>query len=191
MRRQIGAVALATAALLTGTGVAASAAHADVPASVQAADPVPVDDGPNPGADDTAQSSEADREMALIRGDRQAADLMGFEPSLYLGKWFMPGKEDERRCIVLRESHANYRANSGSYFGAYQMSEALGVGATWMMQREVRREFGDEGVRIVQALRKLTPDKWNRYWQDRAFWTIWSSPEGKGPAHWSGGAHDC
>lgn len=115
--------------------------------------------------------------------------MRGYMPSLYLGKWFMPGKEDERRCIMLRESHANYRATNGTYHGAYQMSSALAVGATWMMQKEVKEEFGDEGVDIVQALRKLTPDKWNRYWQDRAFWTIWRKGEGK--QHWHGGAERC
>ncbi len=186
MRRQIGAVAFATAALLTVTGVAAGAAHAEVPASVHAEDPAPVGDGDgtDAAAIDAAQSSQGDREMALIRGDREAADLMGFMPSLYLGKWFMPGKEDVRRCIVLRESHANYRASNGTYFGAYQMSSALAVGATWMMQDEVKKEFGNEGVKIVQLLRTMTPNKWNRYWQDRAFWTIWRN--GAGAQHWGG-----
>lgn len=184
MRRQIGAVAFATAALLTVSGIASAAAHADVVTLAPAEDPP----APAAGSDDTdaAQSTVADRELALIRGDREAADLMGFGPSLYLGKWFMPGKEDVRRCIVERESHSNYRASNGSYFGAYQMSAELAVGATWMMQGEIKKEFGDEGEKIVKALRKLTPDKWNRYWQDRAFWTIWSAPEGRGPGHWGG-----
>jgi hypothetical protein len=31
--------------------------------------------------------------------------------------------------------------------------------------------------------------KWNRYWQDRAFWTIWR--KGKGKSHWRGGAVKC
>ena len=189
MRRRIGAVALATTVLLTITGFGAVSAHAAAPAVVEADN----SDQPTPGADDTvadpAQTSEADREAALIRGDREAADMRGYMPSLYLGKWFMPGKEDERRCIMLRESHANYRATNGTYHGAYQMSSALAVGATWMMQKEVKEEFGDEGVDIVQALRKLTPDKWNRYWQDRAFWTIWRKGEGK--QHWHGGAERC
>lgn len=190
MRRKISAVALATAALLTISGVAAEAARADVPTAVQADNnPAPVADGEQTetGTTDAAQSSDADRELALLRGAREASDLMGFLPSLYLGKWFMPGKEDVRKCIVDRESNANYRANNGTYFGAYQMSRELGVGATWMMQREVRKEFGDEGMDIVQALRKLTPDRWNRYWQDRAFWTIWRS--GEGARHWAGGSH--
>jgi hypothetical protein len=186
MRRRMTALALATAALLTvGAGVAGTAPAA---AGVTADDlVVPVGDQ---GSTDTpAAETESDREVALARGSRQAADLMGFLPSLYQGKWFVPSSEDARRCIVLRESHANYRASNGTYHGAYQMSSALAVGATWMMQKEVRKEMGDEGVQILQALRRITPDKWNRYWQDRAFWTIWR--DGQGAGHWAGGAHSC
>lgn len=118
-----------------------------------------------------------------------AFDLMGFEPSLYTGKWFMPNKEDVRRCILDKESNFNYRATNGVYHGAYQLSAALAVGATWMMQREVRKEMGEEGVKIVQDLRQVTPNKWNRYWQDRAFWTIWRNGEGRD--HWGGVAAGC
>ncbi len=195
MRRQIGALALATAALLTITAVSSAAVSASEPMSVLAADPVvPAGDG-NPSREDTptetsdAGMTRAEREAALARGDRQAADLMGFLPSLYTGKWFMPGQEDVRRCITLREAHANYRATNGTYHGAYQMSEALADGAAWMMQAEVRKEMGAEGVRIVEALRRTTPNNWNRYWQDRAFWTIWRN--GAGAKHWAGGAHSC
>ena len=146
-----------------------------------------------PGDADTDQTGSADlsamndreREAAHARGSRMATDLMGWQPSLYQGKWFMPRKEDVRRCILNRESNFNYRATSGVYHGAYQMSSALARGATWMMQPEVRREMGDEGVAILETLRKLTPNKWNRYWQDRAFWTIWR--EGDGARHWRGG----
>jgi hypothetical protein len=111
--------------------------------------------------------------------------------SLYQGKWFMPKHEGRRQCIMKRESSGNYEAVSarGLYRGAYQMSRALAVGATWMMQREVRREMGDEGVRMLRQLREIPPNKWNRYWQDRAFWTVWS--HGKGKRHWRGGAHSC
>ncbi len=194
MRRQIGASALAVAVLLTLSSVTAGAVNASVPSAVAADDVfVPVGDGeqaPAPAPTSTTPAgSNSDREAALARGNRQAADLMGFMPSLYQGKWFKPGKEDVRRCIVLRESHANYRATSGTYHGAYQMSAALARGATWMMQKEVRKEMGEEGVAIVKALRKTTPNNWNRYWQDRAFWTIWR--DGSGAGHWSGGAHRC
>jgi hypothetical protein len=135
--------------------------------------------------EDLSGPSDRDREAAHARGSRMAVDLMGWRRSLYQGKWFMPGKEDVRRCILDRESNFNYRATSGVYHGAYQMSAALARGATWMMQPEVRREMGEEGVAIVEALRELTPNRWNRYWQDRAFWTIWR--DGEGASHWRGG----
>ncbi len=179
MRGRIGAVAVATAALLLAAGVAGSAARADTPTLA------PTDDVADQGV---TQPTVADREVSFIRGEREASDLMGFEGSLYVGKWFRPAKEDVRKCIVDRESNFNYRANNGAYFGAYQMSAALGDGAVWMMQEDIAREFGKKSpeFKIAESLHSSTPDKWNRYWQDRAFWTIWSAPEGKGPAHWGG-----
>jgi hypothetical protein len=117
--------------------------------------------------------------------------LRGLMPSLYQGKYFMVRHEDRRRCIVRRESGGNYRAVSsgGIYRGAYQMNRALSRGATWMMQREVRRDMGEEGVRMLRELRDQPADRWNRYWQDRAFWTVWNM--GDGSRHWGGGAHRC
>lgn len=206
MRRRIGATAVAVAALLTLTGIAGAGAHAATSAddifypadgsggaSGDAGNGA--DKGDKGGSDDVTAAgagaaAAADREAALARGDRQAANMMGYLPSLYQGKWFMPGKEDVRRCIMDRESNFNYRANgSGLYFGAYQMSAALARGATYMMQTEVAKEMGDEGVALVKALRQAPPNTWNRYWQDRAFWTIWRGGEGAG--HWRGGAFNC
>jgi hypothetical protein len=199
MRRRIGVSAAAVVALLALTPALSGVAHATAPAAVSAEDiffpegEEPADPADAPKDDAPAASTDAgngdDRESALARGSRQAADLMGFMPSLYQGRWFMPGNEDVRRCIMLRESNGNYRATSGTYHGAYQMSSALARGATWMMQKEVRKEMGEEGVKILQALRSTTPNTWNRYWQDRAFWTIWR--DGAGAGHWRGGAHSC
>ena len=130
-------------------------------------------------------------ELALAQGEFKAGDRHGAMVSLYQGKWFMPKREKVRRCIVKRESGANYRAVSagGRYRGAYPMSRRLAVGASWMMQREVRKGLGAEAEKIVIALRKKPTQQWNRYWQDRAFWTIWR--HGKGKSHWRGGAHGC
>lgn len=143
------------------------------------------------GQDQPASSDREQIELALARGDFKAADRHGLIVSLYQGKWFMPKREKVRRCIVKRESGANYRAVSagGRYRGAYQMSRRLAVGASWMMQREVRKGLGAEAEKIVIALRKKPTQQWNRYWQDRAFWTIWR--HGKGKSHWRGGAHGC
>jgi hypothetical protein len=194
MRRQIGVTALAVVALLALTPALSGVAQATTPSAVAAEDVFyPEDAKDEPAADappaEQPDAATDDRETSLARGSRQAADLMGYLPSLYLGKWFAPGAEDVRRCIMMRESNANYRATNGTYHGAYQMSSALARGATWMMQKEVRKEMGEEGVAIVRALRETTPNNWNRYWQDRAFWTIWR--DGAGAGHWRGGAHSC
>ena len=202
MRRHLGASALAVVAALTIVTALSGGAQAQVPAAVSANDIFYPDDeqpeqkpaaekpaDPAPADDVAAPADGDDREASLMRGSRQAADLLGYLPSLYQGKWYDPQVESVRRCIMDRESNFNYRATSGTYHGAYQMSAALGRGATWMMQREVRKEMGEEGVAILRALRQLTPNKWNRYWQDRAFFTIWR--DGAGAGHWRGGAHAC
>ncbi len=202
MRRRLGATAIAVAALLTLSGFAGVAAQAATstddtfyPADGASGDAGNADKDGKGGSDavTTAGAGAAaadDRESALARGDRQAANMLGYLPSLYQGKWYMPGKEDVRRCIMDRESNFNYRANgSGLYFGAYQMSAALARGATYMMQSEVAKEMGADGVALVKALRQAPPNSWNRYWQDRAFWTIWRGGEGAG--HWRGGGINC
>ena len=62
------------------------------------------------------------------------------------------------------------------------MNRALAIGATHMMMKEVRKEMGKPGVRALKRLREIPTQQWNRYWQDRAFWTIWR--KGKGAFHW-------
>lgn len=196
MRHRLGAAALAVVALVASLPAVAQASPVPAVADVTADDVFypegeePADDAPadRPSENSPAASAD-DREAALMRGSRQAADLLGYLPSLYQGTWYMPEVESVRRCIMDRESNFNYRATSGTYHGAYQMSAALARGATWMMQKEVRREMGAEGVEILRVLRELTPNKWNRYWQDRAFWTIWR--DGAGASHWRGGAYAC
>jgi hypothetical protein len=199
MRRRIAASAVAVATLIVGLPLGATAASATAPSTVAAEDVFyPDDQAPVPAGDKAsaepapaaAASDTGDREMALMRGDRQAADRLGWMPSLYEGKWFMPNKESIRRCIMDRESNFNYRAvGAGTYFGAYQMNRGLAVSATYTMEKEIAKELGAEGVALVKALRKTPPNTWNRYWQDRAFWTVWNN--GKGKNHWRGGHHNC
>ena len=102
----------------------------------------------------------------------------------------MPSVEPIRKCIMDRESNFSYTAvGAGTYFGAYQMNRNLAIGATHAMEAEVRKEMGAEGVRILRSLRQTTPNHWNRYWQDRAFYTIWHKGAGKG--NWRGGGLRC
>jgi hypothetical protein len=195
--RRLGATALALVALLALTSAVAGTAEATTPTAVAADDIFyPNDQPPASDAGSDAQpvpagvGDAAGRELALARGDRQAADLLGYLPSLYQGKWFVPGKENVRRCIMDRESNFSYRAvGAGTYFGAYQMNAGLARGATYTMEREALKEMGPEGAAIVRALRKTTPNNWNRYWQDRAFWTIWHNGDGAG--NWRGGGLNC
>ena len=57
------------------------------------------------------------------------------------------------------------------------------------MQREVKKEMGSAAVDLVQKLRKTPMNQWNRYWQDRAFWTVWRN--GNGKHHWNAGRGRC
>lgn len=155
-----------------------------------------IPEGDNGNADlvtesDSARELRIATETAHAFGSELSNDRKGFRPSLYQGKWYMPAREDRRQCISKREAHHNYGAVSsgGLYRGAYQFSAALARGATWMMQPEVRKEMGEAGVDLVQELRKTPMNQWNRYWQDRAFWTIWA--KGRGANHWHGGSRSC
>ncbi|MDP2012879.1 MAG: hypothetical protein Q8L05_01505 [Actinomycetota bacterium] len=132
------------------------------------------------------EASQRALEITYAKGDAKATDMHGVQDSLYRGKWFNAKDEDRRRCIVKRETGGNYESVSsgGTYRGAYQMNRALAVGATWMMQAEVQKELGDEPAALVPELRKAPTQSWNRYWQDRAFWTIWRN--GAGAGHWRG-----
>jgi hypothetical protein len=190
-------VALATATLVTVGALASLPAHAAAPsdngspgiqttfgpaASAPAA--------PEPAAAPAGTSGSSSRDVALARGNRASRDLVGWQPSLYQGRWFEADVEPIRRCIMDRESNFNYTAvGAGTYFGAYQMNRGLAIGATVAMEDEVRKEMGAEGVTILRALRDIPPNRWNRYWQDRAFYTVWAHGDGKG--NWRGGGLNC
>lgn len=124
-----------------------------------------------------------------------AAIQTGVKESLYHGKFFRKHQERKRKCIVKRESNGHYfstnRANG--YFGAYQMSRPLAVGAAWMMRDELRKMFGHTvGTEISRVLRKTEPHRWHRFYQDMAFATVanWNG-EGSGLRHWHGGRFAC
>ena len=170
------------------------------PATTAPSDPVAVepdpaipegDEGNDPAADKSAQRKvRIAVETAHAFGSPESNDRIGFETSLYQGKWFMPAKEGIRKCLSKLESHHHYKAGAGGYYkGAYQFSKPLAQGVTWTMQREVKKEMGSAAVDLVQKLRKTPMNQWNRYWQDRAFWTVWR--KGNGKHHWNAGRGRC
>jgi hypothetical protein len=107
--------------------------------------------------------------------------------SQYRGRYYVPKMDWVRKCIRQRESSNRYHAVSatGKYRGAYQMSPAMGVGAGWMVQRELRQTGVPKSVAVAigSALRAHPVNKWHTFYQDMAFWVVWNY--GKGRAHWA------
>jgi hypothetical protein len=131
-------------------------------------------------------SADIETKSAALSGAAQ--DMKGYEQSLYTGKWYNPKYESTRKCIMRRESHFNYRAanRSSSARGAYQFLDSQWrVSLTHMLMPEHKHMKKE-----VKALRKKPIHKWNRYWQDAAFWTVWR--HGQGKKHWYyGGSLGC
>lgn len=173
--------AAAAEADTTSTTIATPASSAPASADASAAPTSGVQ-----AVDTKAATATVERERLYARGKGAAADRRGLMPSLYRGPGYSYSAEKNRLCIAKRESHGNYTSGSSHspYQGAYQMSRALARGATWMMTPAVKRQFGSEGLAILAKLRKTPVVSWNRYWQDRAFFTIWRG--GKGRSHWGG-----
>jgi hypothetical protein len=132
--------------------------------------------------------------LKLTLTSTQTRDMRGVETSLYRGRYFKTGVETKRRCIAKRESEGHYDVVShNGYYGAYQMSPALAVGATWMMLPEHKKILGDAvATRVLNNLRHTPLSHWTRYWQDAAFSTIFNwDGTGSGASHWSGGRWHC
>lgn len=109
-----------------------------------------------------------------------AQDMHGYEPSLYTGKWYDSKWESTRKCIMQRESRHNYRAanSRSSARGAYQFLDSQWRRSLTFMLMPEHADMKKE----VKALRNKPIHKWNRYWQDAAFYTVWRHGEGK--HHW-------
>lgn len=122
----------------------------------------------------------------MTKQERLAESTMGFAPSLYQGKWYSEKWEDERACIMWRESRHNYKAanKTSSARGAYQFLDSKWRdGLVWMMLAEGGNK------KEIKSLRDKPIHKWNRYYQDRAFYTAWRHGEGKN--HWSLQGKEC
>jgi Transglycosylase-like domain len=152
---------------------------------------------PTQAAVPTASSATATT-VTLVRGEPIASrnravtySVRGVRPSAYIGSFYDSRSESRRKCIVKRESNGVYDVRSGNgYFGAYQMTRGLAKGATYRMYATLAHEVGKTAALAITAhLRAVGANHWSRYWQDRAFWTIWN--HGKGAGNWAGGSHSC
>ena len=130
-----------------------------------------------------------------VVASKSAPIQSGVRDSIYTGEFFDPTYESKRQCIVRRESNGHYFSTNraGGYYGAYQMTKPLAIGAAWMMRKELRKMYGfDNGTRISAELRATPANKWHRFYQDMAFWTVagWKG-QGSGLKHWRGGRFSC
>lgn len=120
----------------------------------------------------------------MSKMERLAQSTQGFATSLYQGKWFKKRWEDERKCIMKRESRFNYRAanKSSSARGAYQFLDSQWrESLVWMLLPEHK-----DRKRELKTIANKPIHKWSRYWQDAAFYTVWRHGEGKHHWHYPG-----
>lgn len=119
---------------------------------------------------------------------KDAKDRRGYERSLYRGEHYRASQEAFRRCVSKRESNHNYRAanKSSSARGAYQfLDNNWREPLVGMMVKESKRT-GDGLVSRIRDLRGKPIHKWNRYYQDRAFYTALNiEGTGSGRKHWA------
>ena len=128
---------------------------------------------------------------ACVANSEAAKDWKGYEPSLYTGQHYDSKWAGVRKCIQHRESRVNYRARSSisTGSGAYQFLDSKWrISLTHMMIQE-SRATRDGLIEEIKALRSKPIDKWNRYYQDRAFFTAWDN--GRGADHWNQTRHGC
>lgn len=133
--------------------------------------------------------------VLFVTSSKNTKDLTGIESSLYKGKFFRSGQESLRKCILVRESSGNYKSisTSGKYRGAYQFNPDLARGVSYMFAKEHKKLLGKEKAKeILDKLRTTPISKWNRYWQDAAFYTVvnWDKT-GSGLTHWDSTRYGC
>ncbi len=117
-----------------------------------------------------------------------AQDRKGYEKSLYRGKYYYKDQERFRKCVMDRESNFRYKAANkvSSARGAYQfLDNNWRDGLVYMMKKESKKK--DHG--LEKKLNKLFDKpihKWNRYFQDRAFFTALNyNSKWSGKKHWN------
>lgn len=102
------------------------------------------------------------------RNTRVSRSMTGVRSSAYVGKYFSTRYEGTRKCIVRKESGGNYRiaSRTGKYRGAYQFNANLARSTAKKMGRSdlVNKSF----------------NRWSRFEQDKAFWTVWNNGRGRG-----------
>lgn len=91
------------------------------------------------------------------------------ESSYKESEYYIPSKENIRKCIVWRESRGNYRSNTPGGAGAYQF-----IQSTWTQYATLAG---------YEYWAKFRAHEVPKYVQDAVFWRTWD--HGNGKFHWS------
>jgi len=169
-----------TLSLVTSPPAQAATPHSPVREQVIAITPAVVEE-----RIEARTAAVAVNPMKAVATSRAARDLKGIEKSLYRGRYYAPKKgEDFRRCVLQRESKGDYRASNASpnssAKGGYQfLDNRWRDSLVHMMMKEAKRN----GIaKDVKKLRNKPLHRWNRFYQDWAFWRVYD--RGAGAHHW-------
>ena len=122
--------------------------------------------------------------IAVLVAPNAHAQASDVPSTAYTGYYYrISPDEDARKCIAWRESRNTTKAvSSGGHMGLYQMTAALGEGAAWMMRVDPVEPI-TRAQRVWLQAHPIT--SWSRYWQDRAWYTVWNySGKASGAKHW-------
>jgi hypothetical protein len=185
--RRVLAATLAAATLAVPTALTAPTALAAPSVTPSAEEPPPNERAPR--VPDAPDLGDAPWTSSVAR------DVEGYRLSTYTGKYYDKRFEQYRLCVVQRESggggYANYRTVSGSFHGAYQFGTGWNSAAS-LVQRlrpEMERVYGNAAAQQLNELSSTPVSRWNRFWQDAAFWTVFNL--GAGWRQWQGGSWFC
>lgn len=107
---------------------------------------------------------------AVLASGPSQQDVRSIPVSSYReSEYYMPKKEEYRRCIIWRESRNNYRAHGPGGSGAYSF-----IRSTWKHYAELAG---------FDYWATQWPHLAPKYVQDAVFWRTWN--HGKGKFHWS------
>ncbi len=140
-----------------------------------------------PIATKASMAAPLPREYRVAKS-KDAKDLKGYEKSLYRGKYYYKDQERFRKCVMDRESNFRYKAANkvSSARGAYQfLDNNWRDGLVHMMLKESRKK-DDQLHKNLKKLFDKPIHRWNRYFQDRAFFTALNyDSKWSGKKHWN------
>jgi hypothetical protein len=114
-----------------------------------------------------------------------ANDLRGYRASTYTGTYFDRRFEQYRLCVFQREGGGSYTLVYRSFHGAYQFGTAYNSPSrvASRLRAELIDTYGVAAERELNRLASTPISRWNRFWQDAAFWTVFN--RGAGWRQWS------